>query len=123
MKILILDHEERSPAMEKLFRENLPNDNLDITRSSKYYPRHIPEGSDIYFLHTSYIEEDAIKELREKQPYSKIIILNSMLSNNLIKMNDSLRENIDSMCSGVLTIDQFNRILKKIDISPSSTKK
>lgn len=43
----------------------------------RVFKRHLPEDYDLYWLHGPAVDLGAIPELREKQPWSKIVVRNS----------------------------------------------
>jgi hypothetical protein len=45
-----------------------------LETSEQSYRRHLPEGYDLYLLHPLHTEEEAIKEIRRNQPWSKIFV-------------------------------------------------
>jgi len=85
--------------------------------SKTEYKRHIPEGYDLYLLHISNTEEDAIKELRERQPWSKILIRDHG--------RQQLSFSIESLIDGKYNTnhyDHYRNILRKINAKIHSFK-
>tara|TARA_Y100000034_G_scaffold22715_1_gene26190 strand:+ start:62 stop:469 length:408 start_codon:yes stop_codon:yes gene_type:complete len=82
-KILIVEDILELNFMKDLFRRNLNRkeyrlDTLPDLSEERYFIPHLPEGYDVYWLHTTPVEFSAITEIRKKQPWSKIILRNSM---------------------------------------------
>jgi len=61
---------------------------LIVSSTSKSeFRRHLPEGYDLYLLHISNTELEAIEELRSNQPESKIFIRTSIRENFVLPFN------------------------------------
>ena len=77
-KVFILDGPAES--MEKIIRNHYEEGNLEIRSSDSdtEFRRHLPETYDLYLLHLSNTKEEAIRELKEMQPWCKIFVRDSM---------------------------------------------
>ena len=69
---LVEDHLHLS-FMEDLFSRNLDRDKYELTgytdlSDEKVYKRHLPKGFDVYWIHSSSTEFEAINEIKEEQP-------------------------------------------------------
>lgn len=75
MRICIIEDEFMSELIRQLFQENKEHELIfypDLS-DEKVYKRHLPEGYDLYWFHISAIEDEAIREIKENQPWSKLI--------------------------------------------------
>jgi len=77
-RIFVIEDVLELKSIENLFKRNLRKEEYElVTRADlsdeKVFMQHFPEGYDIYWFHTSAIEEEAIDELKIKQPWSKLI--------------------------------------------------
>ncbi len=75
MRICVIEDELMSELIRRLFHENKEHElifYLDLS-DERVYQRHLPEDYDLYWFHISAIENEAMEEIRKKQPWSKLI--------------------------------------------------
>lgn len=78
-RIFVVEDYLELQLMERLFKGHIrPNEYEIVTildlSDEKVYRRDLPEGYDVYWVHISAVEDEALKELKGKQPWSKLII-------------------------------------------------
>ncbi len=78
-RILVIEDVCELQLIEELFNRHSKKGEYELTTipdlsDEGVYQRHLPEDYDVYWLHSSAVEFEAINEIREKQPWSKIVV-------------------------------------------------
>ncbi|MBS3072606.1 hypothetical protein J4477_02110 [Candidatus Pacearchaeota archaeon] len=89
--LAIEDHLELS-LMQRLFEMHIRPKEYELVTypdlsDEKVYKRHLPEGFDIYWVHISAVENEALTEIKEKQPWSTIVIRSNQSPEDSLKLH------------------------------------
>lgn len=121
-RILLVEDIGQLEFMEDLFRRNL-NSGLYELRTipdlsdERVYIRHLLRDYDVYWLHSSAVEFEAMDEIKEKQPWSKIVVRTSMAESKYA-YNYLKRKRVDFVISNNEGLDEERiiQILNKFGI-------
>lgn len=109
-RIFLIEDILQKQFMEDLFKRHSNKGQYELVTAldlsdEGIYKRHLPEGYDIYWLHSSSTEFDAIDEIKNKQPWSKIVVRTAV--KEVEAVNSYLRRNrIDRTISNLDGLNQ-----------------
>lgn len=78
-RIFVVEDHLELHLMERVFKQHVRPSEYELVTvldlsDERVYRRELPEGYDIYWVHISAVEDEALRIVKEKQPWSKLVI-------------------------------------------------